>query len=55
MSERRTLTVLEVAQALGVGRQTIYDAIERGEIRCIRIGRRIVVPRDVLAEMGVGS
>lgn len=53
MTERRTLTVVEVAEALGVGRQTVYDAIARGDIRCIRIGRRIVIPRDVLTELGI--
>lgn len=53
MSERQTLTVAEFAQALGVGRQTVYDACARNEIRHIRLGSRIIIPRAVLAEMGL--
>jgi excisionase family DNA binding protein len=55
VTERLTFTVAELATALGVGGQTVYDAIARGEIRHVRIGRRIVIPRDVLTDLGIGA
>lgn len=48
MSERRTLTVEETAAVLGVSRSAAYRAVQVGEIPTIRIGRRVLVPRDLL-------
>lgn len=52
--ERRTFTVDEVAQLLGVASATIYRNIARGRILAVRVGRRIVIPRwvvhDILGE-----
>ena len=45
---RLTWTVEEAAAALGVSRAFAYDAIRRGEIPAIKIGRRILVPRSAL-------
>jgi excisionase family DNA binding protein len=42
---RAVLTVAEVAQLLGIGRISAYQAVERGEVPSIRLGRRIVVPK----------
>ena len=39
-----TLTVEEAATALGISRAFAYEAVARGEIPCIRIGKRILVP-----------
>ena len=50
-SERLTLTVVEVAAQLGISRNAAYEAIRLGQIRSIRIGRRILVPRQALEEM----
>lgn len=36
----------EVALLLGVGRNAIYGLIKRGELKAIRVGRRLVVPRQ---------
>jgi excisionase family DNA binding protein len=55
VSERRTYTVAEFAELLGVGRQTVYDACARGELRHVRMGTRIVIPRNVVAELGLES
>ena len=49
--ECRTYSVREAAQILGLGRNHTYGAICRGEIPALRIGRRIVVPKDALNEM----
>jgi excisionase family DNA binding protein len=56
MSERQTFTVEECAQLLGVGRGTAYEAVRRGELKAIRLGRRIVVPKHALeALLGVNE
>ncbi len=41
---RLTLTVEEAARILGISRAFAYEAVARGEIPCIRIGKRILVP-----------
>ncbi len=46
--ERLTLTVEEAAVILGISRASAYEATRHGEIPCIRIGRRILVPRVAL-------
>lgn len=48
---RRTLTIVEAAQALGIGRNQGYEAARRGEIPTIRIGKRILVPAAALERM----
>ena len=49
--ERQTVTVEEAAQVLGISRSTAYEAVRRGELPVIRIGRRYVVPRLALERM----
>jgi excisionase family DNA binding protein len=39
-----TYSVEEARKALGVGRNTMYEAIKRGDIPSIRIGKRILIP-----------
>lgn len=46
MTSRLTYTVDEAAALLGIGRNHAYAAIQRGEIPHIRVGRRILIPRD---------
>lgn len=48
---KQTYTVDEVAEILGVGRSTLYDAIVRDEIPVIRIGRRILISKAQLDEI----
>lgn len=45
-----TLTVSEVAKLLRIGKNNTYALINSGEIRCIRIGRCIKVPRSAVFE-----
>lgn len=47
-SARLTLTVEEAAALLGISRAFAYEAVRRGEIPSIRIGRRVLVPRVAL-------
>jgi excisionase family DNA binding protein len=49
--ERLTLTVEEAATMLGISRAFAYEAVNRGEIPSIRIGRRVLVPRAALERL----
>ncbi len=51
MSDRKTITVDEAAKALGIGRNTAYEAVRRGEIPSIKIGKRLLVPVVALERM----
>jgi excisionase family DNA binding protein len=48
---RLTVTVAEAATVLGVSRRLVYDAIARGELSAITIGRRLVIPRVSLEQL----
>jgi len=48
---RLTLTVRELAEALGVSRATGYELVHQGVVRSVRLGRRIVVPRSAVDEL----
>ena len=45
----------EAAQILGIGRNQAYDAIKKGELYAIRIGRRLVVPQVALDRLLSGA
>ena len=61
MTKKRVMTVDEAAEALGLSRNSAYEAVKRGDIPTIRIGRRIIVPIAALerlletAEQGAAS
>lgn len=57
VSGRATITVEEAAEVLGpIGRGTAYEAVRRGEIPSLRLGRRILVPVPrLLAMLGVND
>jgi excisionase family DNA binding protein len=48
---RATYTVEQAGEILGISRAAAYEAVQRGEIPHLRIGRRIVVPRRPLDRM----
>lgn len=52
---RLTLTVEEAAALLGISRAFAYEAVRRGEIPSIRIGRRVLVPRVALDRLVGGA
>jgi len=39
------LTVKQAASMLGVSKAAAYQAVQRGEIPHLKIGRRVVIPR----------
>lgn len=41
----------ETGRALGLSKASTYDAVHRGEIPVIRIGRRMLVPTAALRKM----
>jgi excisionase family DNA binding protein len=45
------LTVKEVAAILRVGRNQLYQAVARGELRAVRIGRTIRIPKTALLDL----
>jgi excisionase family DNA binding protein len=49
--DRLTLTVEEAAASLGISRASAYEAVRRGDVPSIRIGRRILVPKAALARL----
>ncbi len=50
IAEAEVLGVDQVATLLGIGRNTVYDAANRGEIPHRRIGRRLIFSRTAVME-----
>ena len=44
-------TVEEAGALLGLGRSGAYEAVRRGDIPTIRIGRRLLIPKIALDRM----
>ena len=49
--DSKTVTISELTKALGISRGLAYQAARRGEFPTIRIGRRVLVPREALDRM----
>jgi excisionase family DNA binding protein len=50
-SEQATISRKQVAQVLGIDVRTVTRGIELGEIPSIRIGRRVLIPREAFLAM----
>jgi excisionase family DNA binding protein len=48
---RVTMTVPEAAEVLGMSESATHEAVARGEIPSVRIGRRVLIKRDLFLEM----
>ena len=48
LDSRQVLSVEEAGRVLGIVRSAAYEAVHRGDIPVIRLGRRIVVPIKAL-------
>ena len=46
-----TITVEEAAALLRIGRNLAYEAVKRGELPAIRVGRRLLVPKRALERL----
>jgi excisionase family DNA binding protein len=51
LADALTITVPAAARKLGIGKNTAYEAIKRGEIPFVRIGRRVLVPVAAFEKM----
>lgn len=49
--ERMTYNAKEVAEALGVCKSNVYEAIKTKEIRAVKIGKRLVIPKAELERL----
>ena len=52
---RATMTIPEAADLLGLSESATYEAAARGEIPAVKIGRRVLVIRDLLMALLSGS
>jgi excisionase family DNA binding protein len=48
MGTRRTMDIPEFAEQLGISRNAAYEAVKRGDIPAIKIGRRFLIPADTV-------
>ena len=44
------LRVEDLMPILGIGRNTAYELVRSGQIRSIRIGRQLRIPKDAVQE-----
>jgi excisionase family DNA binding protein len=49
------LDVSEAGRLLGLSRNSAYAAVAGGELPCLKVGRRILVPRDALRRLLEGA
>ena len=45
-----TLRVEELMPVLGIGRNTAYELVRSGQLRSIRVGRQVRIPKNALIE-----
>ena len=50
-----TYSVVETAKILGTGRNQTYAAVKAGEIPSIKVGKRLLVPKQALYRMLAGG
>jgi excisionase family DNA binding protein len=49
--EDLVLSIRDVAKVLGVSDDLVYELVARGEIPCLRLGRRRLIPRRAVELM----
>ena len=49
--QRCSYTVKQTAGILGLSSQSVRNAIEREELRCVRVGGRVIVPLTAIAKL----
>ncbi|MFZ0147019.1 MAG: helix-turn-helix domain-containing protein [Xanthobacteraceae bacterium] len=53
--ELDTLTVDEAAEILRISRSSAYKAVRSGEIPCVRVARRFIIPRAAIERLLAGA
>ena len=51
LSDRQYLSVKEFKDRLGVSRNLIYEQVRKGVLPSVRLGGRILIPVDALAQL----
>jgi|GEM_PF-2367645 len=51
----RLLTVREAAERLKVSRRTVYELVWGQRLRCVRIGRRVLIPVSAIVALAGGG
>ncbi len=46
------LSVPQAARLLGVGTTLCWDMVHRGQLTSVRLGRRVLIPRAALEQLG---
>jgi excisionase family DNA binding protein len=49
--DKLIVSVPEAAELLGVSDDLVYELTERGDLPCIRLGRRKVIPRKAIESL----
>ena len=49
------LRVEDLMPVLDIGRNTAYELVRSGQIRSVRVGRQICVPKDAIREYLFGA
>lgn len=44
------MNIAELTELLGVGRNNAYGLIKHGDIRHIRVGRRVIIPKSAVID-----
>lgn len=55
LQEQATVSLLDAARILGIGRSCAYNAARRGELPTITMGRRRLVPTKALLALLEGA
>jgi excisionase family DNA binding protein len=50
INERLNVSLIEACQLIGIGRTRLYDYINAGELRTVRIGKRRLVPMAAIRD-----
>lgn len=54
-AHRRTRNVEETAALIGIGERSTYSLIRSGQLRSIRVGRKILIPLTAIEEFLSGE
>ena len=50
MTSSEALTVKEAAETLRIGRTNMYHLVKTGQVKHLKIGQKIIIPRKYLQE-----
>jgi DNA binding domain, excisionase family len=53
--EKMTMTVNEMAMALGIGKNVAYELIKKGRVPALKIGRQIRIPKKSFDDWLIGE